>query len=217
MSVLFFGKQGDFHCERAAEFTEMNFADATIVMGRAGEPFPRDHADWTGEYLVSYLSRWIIPRALLNRASVAAINFHPGPPSYPGIGCTNFALYNEESVFGVTCHHMAEKVDTGPIIAVERFPVFPSDTVYSLTQRCYAHISTLFFDIATRLIQKEPLPQARERWERKPYTRSELNALCRISPEMSSEEVRRRVRAVTFPNAPGAYVEIGGVRFEYAE
>ena len=101
MSVLFFGKQGDFHCERAAEFIETNFADATIVMGRTGEPFPRDHADWTGEYLISYLSRWIIPGALLNRASVAAINFHPGPPSYPGIGCTNFALYNEESVFCV--------------------------------------------------------------------------------------------------------------------
>jgi hypothetical protein len=32
---------------------------------------------------------------------------------------------------------------------------------------------------------------------------------------MSDEEVRRRVKAVTFPNAPGAYVEISGMKFNF--
>lgn len=44
MSVLFFGKQGDFHCERAAEFIEMNCADATIVMGA-----PENSPEMSGE------------------------------------------------------------------------------------------------------------------------------------------------------------------------
>jgi hypothetical protein len=32
---------------------------------------------------------------------------------------------------------------------------------------------------------------------------------------MSEDEVARRVRATTFPGAPGAYVEVQGVRFAY--
>lgn len=84
--------------------------------------------------MISYLCPWILPEHLLERAKVASVNFHPGPPEYPGIGCTNFAIYNQEVIFGMTCHHMATRVDTGKIVAVRRFPLFPTDTVLSLTE-----------------------------------------------------------------------------------
>jgi methionyl-tRNA formyltransferase len=216
MSVLFIGKRDDFYCEKAKEFITLNFPDAMIVLGKRAEPFPEEYGWWDGNYLISYLSPWIVPEYLLRRAKIASINFHPGPPEYPGIGCTNFAIYNQEPVFGITCHHMVAKVDTGKIIAVRRFPVFATDTVYSLTQRCYSHILTLFYEIVSEIIQGKPLPESDETWKRQPYKRSELNALCRISPDMSHEEIERRIRAVTFPNAPGAYVEIDGLRFELA-
>ncbi|HEX8922369.1 MAG TPA: formyltransferase family protein [Pyrinomonadaceae bacterium] len=215
MSVLFFGKQDDFYCEKAQKFIELNFPGATILTGTRQTPFPVEAEAWEGDYLISYLSPWIIPDALLKRARKASINFHPGPPEYPGIGCTNFAIYNNESIFGVTCHHMAPRVDTGKIIAVRRFPLFPSDTVYSLTQRCYAHILTLFYEIMSGILAGKELPESDETWQRLPYKRSELNALCRIEPDMTAEEIGRRLRAVTFPGAPGGYVEIGGFRFEY--
>jgi methionyl-tRNA formyltransferase len=87
--------------------------------------------------------------------------------------------------------------------------------VYSLTQKCYAEILALSRDIFERLAGGNPLPTSDESWKRKPYRRSELNALCRIEPGMDRDEVRRRVRATTFPGAPGAYVEIGGIRFKH--
>lgn len=215
MSVLFFGKQDDLYCEKAQQFIRSNFPDATIVTGTRHQPFPDEYESWEGYYLFSYLSPWIIPASLLKRAKIANINFHPGPPEYPGIGCTNFAIYNDESTFGITCHHMTATPDAGNIIAVKRFPLFASDTVYSLTQRCYAHILTLFYEIISGILEGKPLPESDERWRRQAYKRSELNALCRIEPDMPPEEIQRRIRAVTFPNAPGAYIEINGLRFEY--
>ena len=215
MAILFFGKNDDFYCEKAQQFISLNFPEAVIVTGTRSDPFPAVCAEWEGDFLISYLSPWIIPESLLRRARVAAINFHPGPPEYPGIGCTNFAIYNNEPLFGVTCHHMDATPDTGRIIAVKRFPLFETDTVYSLTQRCYAHILTLFYEVTSDILTGKELPKSNETWTRRPYKRSELNALCRIEPGMSPDEIKRRLRAVTFPNAPGAYIEIDGVPVDY--
>jgi methionyl-tRNA formyltransferase len=213
MSSFFIGKANDLYCERAKEFVTLNFPDTTFLIGKRGDRFPKEYMQWQGEYIISYLSPWIVPEFLLKSAKIASINFHPGPPEYPGIGCTNFAIYNQEPEFGVTCHHMAAKVDTGKIIAVRRFPLFESDSVFSLTQRCYAYILSLFYDIISEIILGKPLPSADETWQRKPYTRAELNALCKTLPDMPIEEIKRRVKATTFPGMPGPYIEIEGVKF----
>ena len=43
------------------------------------------------------------------------------------------------------------------------------------------------------------------KWERKPYTRKELNDLCKLSKKMSDEEITKRVKATTFPGKPGPH------------
>ena len=217
MRLLFVGKRDDPLTEEAAAYVRQHVNQCHVLTARRGDPLPRDIDGLSGEYIISYLSPLIIPGHLLDRCTDAAMNFHPGPPAYPGIGCTNFALYNDETEYGVTCHHMAPAVDTGPIIAVKRFPVCPTDTVQSLTQRCHAEIATLFLEIMALILNREPLPRSPETWTRKPYRRRELEALCKITPEMTSHEVARRVRAVTFPGAPGAFIELHGHRFEYEQ
>lgn len=214
MSILLITKADNAYCEAVKEFVLLNFPTATVISAKRGESFP-NLENWEGEYIISYLCPWVIPGWLLKRAKKASINFHPGPPEYPGIGCTNFALYNDEKVYGVTCHHMASKVDSGPIIAVKRFPILSTDTVYSLTQRAYAYLAVLFYEIVFMIINGEPLPQSSERWARRPYKRSELEALCQLTPEMSAEEIQKRVRATTFPGMPGAYIILGGLKFRY--
>lgn len=214
-SILLIGKKKDFYCERAVEFVKIHFPEHEILLGKRGEPFPEDAGWWKGDFIISYLSPWIIPEYLLNRASKASVNFHPGPPEYPGIGCTNFAIYNEADTFGITCHHMNPKVDTGQLIAVKRFPLYESDTVLSLTQRCYGFILAMFYEIMSLVLKGNELPKLDEDWKRKPYERKELDVLCRITPDMAKDEIQRRVKAVTFPNAPGAYTEIGGMKFDY--
>ena len=159
--------------------------------------------NWKGDLLISFIGSWIIPESLLEKASFAAINFHPGSPEYPGIGCTNFAIYNGEKEYGVTCHYMKAMVDTGNIIAVKRFPITEEDTVFSVTQQCYRLIETMFYELMDCILQGKPFPASTEKWKRKPYTRKELNELCYISPDMPEEEMERRIKATTYRTGPG--------------
>src|SRR5262249_46990407 len=87
------------------------------------------------DYLFSFLSPAIIPENLLTRVTKAAINFHPAPPEHPGVGSASYAIYDEESHFGVTVHRMHKVVDSGEILKVLRFPILPNDTCESLFDR----------------------------------------------------------------------------------
>lgn len=212
LSILFLAKEKPLARE-ASDLVTSHFSDSVIVFGEPYEPFPKDLLNRTFDYVISYISPWIVPKKVLDNAKIAAINFHPGSPEYPGIGCTNFAIYNGEKSFGITCHHMAERVDTGRIIYVERFPIFEKDTVFSLTQRCYAFIYVAFVKVFATIIDGTSLPNSKEKWKREPYTRRELDDLCVIDDTMSDEEVKKRVKATSYPGMPGAYMVRSGIRF----
>jgi methionyl-tRNA formyltransferase len=213
-SLLFLGKAEDPYCARALEYCRGAFAPLTYCLGKWGEPLPAEAQSWAGDYIVSYLSRWVVPDALLKRARKAAINFHPASPEYPGIGCNNFALYEGAKEYGVTCHHMAAKVDTGRIIAVRRFPVLPEDDVAALLARTYENQIALFFEIAPLMADGKELPASTETWTRPPFTRKQFNELFIITPELSRDEIARRVRAISYgPYQP--YIDLQGYRFEY--
>lgn len=218
MPALLFAKKGDACAQRAWEMLQAAFPGAERVeAARSETPAWDTWRQWRGKLIISYLCPWILPGWLLERATLAAINFHPGPPEYPGIGCTNFALYDEAPVFGVTCHHMAPQVDAGPIIAVRRFQVSPDDSVRSLTLRCYEHLFLLYEDVLGRLRHGDPPPEADERWTRRPYRRSELDALCRLDCNMDEREMARRIRATTYPGMPGPYIALAGRKFVLEE
>ena len=203
--VLFIGKGENFYAKVAAEFIRLHFEDPKIVFSKRSDPFPEELYEWKGDLLISYLAQWVIPNRLLANADLAAINLHPGPPEYPGIGCTNFAIYNGEKEFGITCHHMLSKVDSGSIIAVRRFPVLDTDTVYSVTQRCYAEILHLFYELVSGVLLGKNLPESKETWTRKPYKRKELDELCELRPGMSDAEIQRRIRATTYGDEVWAF------------
>lgn len=213
-SLLFLGKADNPDCARALEFCQENFASVTHCLGKWGDPLPDEIRRWEGDYIVSYLSRWVIPEDLLGRARKAAVNFHPASPEYPGIGCNNFALYENATEYGATCHHMATRVDTGRIVAVKRFPVHPDDDVAALLKRTYEHMLALFFEIAGLMARGEDLPVSSETWTRPPFTRRQFNELFRITPDMNQDEIARRVRAVTYQSWR-PFVELEGFRFEY--
>jgi len=216
LKILFIGKADDQYSKYAGEFISLHFPETLTIYGKRGEQFPKEASDWRGDIIISYLSQWIIPDAVLRRAKVMAINFHPGPPAYPGIGCTNFAVYDGVDEYGVTCHHMLAKVDTGKIISVKRFPVYKTDTVFAITQRCYALILNQFFEIMDYIIQEKPFPDCDETWTRKPYLRKELNRLCRITPDMPIEEINKRIKATNFVKH-WAFMQVGDNIFKLVD
>jgi methionyl-tRNA formyltransferase len=213
-SILFLGKKQSDDCRQALEFCQQQFSNVAFALGEWREPFPESFRSWRGDYIISYLSRWVVPASLIERASKAAINFHPASPEYPGIGCTNFALYEGAAEYGATCHHMAARVDTGAIIAVKRFPILASDTVASLLEKTYAKQLELFYEVTGHILKNEPLPSSRETWTRPPFSRAEFNQLSQIAPNMSPEEIAARIRATSYgPWQPT--VTLGGHTFQY--
>lgn len=183
-------------------------------LGQWKQPFPEEARAWKGQWIISYLSRWVIPEAVLASAETAAINFHPASPEYPGIGCNNFALYEGAKEYGATCHHMAKVVDTGTIVAVKRFAVFESDDVHSILERTYDHQLALFYEVLAEVIAGRPLPQSTERWTRPPFTRKQFNELSELDPSMSEEEMRRRIRATSYREWQPT-LTVHGMKFVY--
>ncbi len=212
-SILFVGKRNDLHTNKAINFINQTFENVSIDLGKPGDPMPVDIGWWTGDYIISYLSRWVLPEALLSRAKIAAINFHPAPPEYPGIGCTNFALYEGAKQYGVTCHHMKDKVDTGEIICVKRFPIYKTDNIETLLTRTYDHQLAMFYDVINQILDNKALVGSGEKWGRKPFNRKQLDDLATITPDMSTEEISKRIKATTFGSWKPV-VKIKGYVFE---
>lgn len=197
-SVLFLGKSADWGTRKALELCRFRFARVQAHLGNWGTPLPSEALAWSGDILISYLSRWIVPKHLLRAVRVAALNFHPGSPAYPGFACYNFALYEQPAEYGVTCHHMSAGVDCGPIVAVERFPLLPSDSLNSLQKRTYRYQLSLFTRIIQILSNGHELPISNESWTRHPFTRKDLAQLHSIPPEATLLEIARRIRATSF-------------------
>jgi len=209
---ILFTKQDDWSAHAAALGRAILGASLEVRSGVNGDPFPADLPAGRYGAVISFISPWIVPASLLGRADLA-INFHPGSREYPGIGCYNFALYEGAGEFGAVCHHMAPAVDTGPIIAERRFPVLAGETVESLKLRTMIEMLALYHDMLTAIAAGRSLAPSGTTWSRRPFRRKELNDLARITPDMPPEEIRRRVRATTYPGFPGPHVEIGGVVF----
>jgi methionyl-tRNA formyltransferase len=201
--VFLLSKQDRFSGEAAAIARGLLGERLRLFTGKVGDPYPDLTALTRDDVLVSFLSPWIIRQEDLDRAGTA-INFHPASVDYPGIGCYNFALYDEASEFGAVCHHMLAKVDTGAIVEERRFALLADDSVETLKLRTMETMVAMFRDLIALVARGEPLPRAGVHWTRPPFTRKQLYALKVVTPDMDEAEVRRRVRAVTYPGYPGA-------------
>lgn len=216
MSTLLLAKTTEW-CRIAERFVVTHLPNVTVATGKVGDAMPAEAANWSGDHIVSFVSPWIVPAALLEKARGSALNFHPGPPEYPGIGCYNFALYDGVTEYGVTCHRMLPKVDTGEIVRVSRFPVTERDSVATLIDRSMTAMIGLLFEIVALLAENRDPSASEEGWRRPPFTRHELNELGRISPDMDEIEIRRRHRAMHYPPYPGLFLDLAGIKFRADE
>ena len=101
------------------------------------------------DYLFSFRSYQILKRQTLKKINNLAINFHPGSPKYRGIGCTNFAIYNNEKIYGATAHLIDDKIDHGKIIDVVEFKIKEKDSLEKLLNKTHKQM----FILATKVIK----------------------------------------------------------------
>ena len=215
MKICFLTKKEKPGVKEALIATKNVMKNIDIFDGDLDSSFPEKVMAEDYDILISYISPWIVPKSVLDKIKKWSINFHPGPPEYPGVGCFNFAIYDSAKQFGATAHVMESKVDTGEIIGVKRFAMAKEETVESLSIKTYSTQLSLYNEIIKYIRVNDSLPECDEKWKRKPFKRSELEQLATISTNMNQEEIDKRIRATYYPDKPAPFIELAGYKFEY--
>ena len=129
--------------------------------------------------------------------------------------CFNFAIYDEAKEYGATVNIMDPTVDTGKIIAVDRFQINDNETVETLSYKTYESLFKLFTITIDKIFADKSLPRCDEVWTRAPYKRIDLEKLCEINHEMNEDEVNKRIRSTYLKNKPAPFIRLFNKKFEY--
>ena len=210
-------------CEQSKKvsnyFKNENFEVFIYVSKKMGEKLPEEVFNLNPDFLISFRSLFIIPERLLETVNFYSINFHPGPPKYPGSGSVNLALYNNEAEFGVTAHLINEHIDNGKIIENINFKIENDDNVEKLLSKTHANMYSLFIDVAENLFSKpnkyiEDQLKIKEDifWSGEANKISKINELQKLDINISNQELDRRLRSIHTKEYP-LYVEFNGYKF----
>ncbi len=100
-------------------------------------------ADWLAAHgvrlvvLAGYMH--LLTTAFLARFPDAVVNVHPSLlPAFPGAHAVEEQLAAGVAESGASVHLVDEGIDSGPVLAQERVPVFPGDTPATLHERIKA-------------------------------------------------------------------------------
>ena len=166
------------------------------------------------DVLLNFLAPMIVPDVVLRSVRRDAINFHPAPPAWPGIGSASYALYHGDATFGATAHRMTTTIDGGEIVRVATFSVEPDDTCATLSERALRTSLRLFHDVCDELSRTGHVLGSGDRWGRRAITRAEFERWMTLSVSDPQDEIARKVRALAHPRFPGPFFEIDGIRVE---
>jgi methionyl-tRNA formyltransferase len=152
----------------------------------------------------------ILSEELLRIPRLGTINVHASLlPKYRGAAPVAYAILNGDAETGVSIIQVLPQLDAGPILAVARTPIDPSETAGALEDR----LAALAVDILPGVIEQfaegalHPLPQTEALVTRAPKLKKQMGA---IDWNKSAEEIDCHIRAMQpWPN-PFTYLHSPG-------
>ena len=221
--ALFIGFEDCEYCQKANNFLEVCGFEVDWLKSSKNrkEKLPSEYTNWKGDYIFHMKSYYMLPKSLIDGVSEAAINFHPGAPEYPGSGCVNWALYNNEKTTGITTHFLNEFIDNGEIIKVYEIPIMPNDTIETLLPRVHMKQLVAFYDLVTTITKYDPiiLKQYVElnkdiKWSKKVGRIKHIDRLQVINDHTSQQELEKVIRATAIGKF-GPRLKLHGHEFRY--
>jgi len=167
------------------------------------------------DYLFNFLSPVVLKADLLRSIGRSAINFHPAPPAYPGVGSASYALFHGDAEFGITAHLMEPKCDSGLILRTLRFPVAPDDTCETLFDRALVRSLDLYQDVLADIAAGRMPEGCGETWSRAAITRAEFERWMELSLDDPPDVFERKINALRHSRFPGPFLRVRGRRFGY--
>jgi methionyl-tRNA formyltransferase len=198
---LFIGKTNCKYTLNCVKFLKQFKIKLKIILcsGR-NTKIPRSLKNWNGDFIFSYKNYWLIPKKILDSAKIAAINFHPASPEYPGSGSYNWALYNNAKYFGITVHIMNEKFDNGKIIFFFKFKIKKNISINSLINQTNKYSVNVFKDTFKKFNRmsdvqfKKLLKKKSEfKWVGRANSISDLDKMRFIKKDITTKELYKRI------------------------
>ena len=168
------------------------------------------------DVIISFLNPYVVPSRLLNQTHGRAFNVHPALPDHPGRDPQHFAFYEGATSTGATLHRMDASVDSGEIIAVLEVPIDRALGVLSFIEQSERSSIDLLLNTVPAILDDSVSPATGLAWRPEAKTtRKQFLDMCRIDPDMTADEVARRIESFFNPSYRSVYVELHGFRFVY--
>lgn len=96
--------------------------------------------------IVSASNRYIFPKEIIDKENLLIINFHGSLlPKFPGRNAEAWAIFEEESIGGISWHVVVPEIDAGEILMQMETPISEKTTSFSLLRE-YTKLATDSFD-----------------------------------------------------------------------
>ncbi|KKR68073.1 MAG: Methionyl-tRNA formyltransferase [Parcubacteria group bacterium GW2011_GWF1_40_6] len=143
--VKVWAKKNNIPCIQPEKLTPSAFSTSPLIRGRL---------DGGIELSIVVAYGKIIPEEILNIPKLGSINIHYSLlPKYRGASPVESAILNGEVETGVTIQKMEYKMDSGPILAMERVSIFPDEKASDLRGRLIKIGGNLLVKILPDLIE----------------------------------------------------------------
>lgn len=167
------------------------------------------------DYIVSVQYHQILKQEHLNKASKLAINLHMAPlPEYRGCNQFSYAIIDQKNYFGTTLHVMNEKIDSGDILAENRFEISSEIRLKELYDLTVFKSIELFSNELPAILSGnyKRTPQNTLIAERGTslHQRKDIDKLKNIDLSWDKEKIERYIRATNMPGFEPPYTLMNG-------
>ena len=154
---------------------------------------PAGNFQFRPDFLIAVAYGQILSQELLRWPKIAPINVHASLlPHFRGASPIHHAILAGEKDTGVTIQRMAEKLDTGPILAQERVSIDPCETFITLHDKLSNLGASLLIETLKKALKEIPQNETEATFCSK-LTRERGV----VDPKaMTAEEIDRHVRAL---------------------
>jgi methionyl-tRNA formyltransferase len=170
------------------------------------------------DYIFCFRSYYILKKNILKKVKKVAINFHAGPPEYRGLGCVNYAIYENSRFYGCTAHLINKKIDNGKIIDVKKFKINRKLSISQILTKTYKIMFAQAISIIKNIqrnpyyIQNQILKNKDIKWSKKIKKLKDLNNFYKINKNIKKNNFLKKIRSTnTVKFKP--YIKLYGRKF----
>jgi methionyl-tRNA formyltransferase len=150
----------------------------------------------------------ILPASVINYPKYGCINLHVSLlPKYRGAAPMQRAIMEGECETGVTVMQMDEGLDTGDILAVEKFPIGPSDDFEAIHDRS-AEVGSALLSRIIPEIERGTITPVKQDDSKSSYAKKVEKADCKLDFTLPAKKLDCIIRGVT--PIPGAFAYLDG-------